>query len=71
MMRNATQSLTILLGELASEGCTVVLTTHNLGLGLAIGKRVVVLARGKIVHDARRANVDPETFVEEYRTLTV
>jgi heme exporter protein A len=68
---NATRSLTDLLGELASEGCTVVLTTHNLDLGLAVGKRVVVLARGKIVHEAHRADVDPEAFVEQYRELTV
>ncbi len=47
----AAEALTALLGELAGGGSTVLLTTHTLeGLGAA-GRRVVVLNRGRIVHD--------------------
>ncbi len=47
----AAEALTALLGELAEGGGTVLLTTHTLeGLGAA-ERRVVVLNRGRIVHD--------------------
>lgn len=66
----AAQALTDLLGELAGEGCTVLLTTHDLSRGLAMGQRVVVLARGQVVYDAPREEVDPATFPEVYQRLT-
>jgi heme exporter protein A len=65
----ATQMLTDLLTDLTDDGCTVLLTTHNLERGLALGQRVIVLDRGRIVHDARREAIDPVTFGEFYRTL--
>ncbi len=67
---NAAQVLTGLLADLAEEGCTVLLTTHNLERGLALGRRVVVLARGRVVYDEPREAIDPATFSETYRTLT-
>lgn len=67
---NAAQVLTDLLAELAGEGCTVLLTTHNLGRGLAVGHRVVVLARGHLVYDERREAITPTTFPETYHALT-
>jgi len=66
----AVQALTDLLTELAGEGCTILLTTHNLERGLAVGRRVVVLARGRLVYNASRAEVDPATFPEVYQRLT-
>ncbi|MBN1179514.1 MAG: heme ABC exporter ATP-binding protein CcmA [Anaerolineae bacterium] len=66
----AAQVLSDLLTELAGEGCTVVMTTHDLERGLAVGHRVVVLARGRIVYDAHRNQVDPGTFFDTYRALT-
>jgi len=66
----AAQALTNLLEELAEEGCTVLLTTHDLSRGLAMGQRVMVLARGQAVYDVPRAEVDPATFPEVYQRLT-
>jgi heme exporter protein A len=66
----ASQSLSDLLVSLADEGTTVVLTTHDLSRGLAVGRRVVVLVGGKIARDVSRAEVDPTTFPEVYRELT-
>lgn len=67
---NAAQVLTDLLAELAGEGCLVLLTTHNLERGLAVGRRVAVLARGRLVYDERREAIDPTTFPDTYRSLT-
>lgn len=67
---NAAQVLTDLLAELAGEGCVVLLTTHNLERGLAVGRRVAVLARGRLVYDERREVIDPTTFPDTYRSLT-
>jgi heme exporter protein A len=65
----AAQVLTDLLTDLTDDGCTVLLATHNLERGLALGRRVIVLDRGHVVHDARREAIDPVTFGELYRTL--
>jgi heme exporter protein A len=66
----AAETLTALLGELADEGCTILLTTHNLGRGLAMGQRIVLLNRGQVVLDERREGLAPEQFAKTYRTLT-
>ena len=62
--------LTHLLLELSGEGCTVLLTTHNFGRGLATGQRIIVLNRGQIVLDEQRETVDAVTFADTYRALT-
>jgi heme exporter protein A len=65
----AAQALTGLLAELTGEGCTTLLTTHDLGRGLEVGRRVVVLARGRLVYDERREGISPATFPDTYRVL--
>jgi heme exporter protein A len=67
---SAAQVLTDLLTELAGKGCTVLLTTHNLERGLATGRRVVVLSRGRIVYDERGEAIDLLMFPITYRDLT-
>ncbi|MGB9776206.1 MAG: heme ABC exporter ATP-binding protein CcmA [Anaerolineae bacterium] len=66
----ATEALSALLGELAGEGCTILLTTHDLERGLAAGNRIVVLSRGRVVYDALASDTDPATFPDLYRRLT-
>jgi heme exporter protein A len=66
----AAQMVIDLLTELAGVGCTTLLATHDLERGLAMGQRVIVLHRGRIVHDERREAIDPATFSEVYRALT-
>ncbi len=68
---NAAQVLTDLLTKLAGEGCTVLLTTHNLERGLEVGRRIIVLAQGQIVYDAPRAEVNAAAFPKMYHQLTV
>ena len=66
----AVQVLTALLAELAGDGCTILLTTHDLARGLEVGQRLVVLAHGGVVYDVPRAGVDLASFPEEYVRLT-
>jgi len=67
----ATRVLSDLLAELAGEGgATVVLTTHDLGQGLALAGRVVVLSRGRIVHDAPSRELEAGSFPALYERLT-
>jgi heme exporter protein A len=68
---DATQVLTDLLTGLTGEGCTVLLTTHNLERGLAAGQRAMVLTRGRLVYDECKEAIDPATFADTYRALTV
>jgi heme exporter protein A len=67
---NAAQVLTDLLAELADEGHTVLLTTHNLERGLMAGQRMLVLVRGRLVYDERGEAVSPAAFRATYRALT-
>jgi heme exporter protein A len=63
----ASDALTVLLADLVREGCTLLLTTHNLQSGESIGQRAVVLLRGCVVHDAPLT--DHTAFLELYRQL--
>jgi heme exporter protein A len=67
---NASEVLTDLLVGLAGEGCTILLTTHNIGRGLAVGTRIVVLVEGRVVYDVPRTDVELDTFPQLYRELT-
>jgi ABC-type multidrug transport system ATPase subunit len=60
-----------LMEELAlGDGRTVVLTTHNLGAGLRLGSRVVVLSRGRVVHEQDRVSAhDGEALAGMLRKL--
>jgi heme exporter protein A len=66
---NAAEVLTDLLVGLTGEGCTILLTTHNIGRGLAVGSRIVVLVNGRVVYDVPRSDVELETFPDLYREM--
>jgi heme exporter protein A len=66
----ATSMLTELLTELAGEARTILLTTHDLDRGLALGQRLIVLAQGHLAYDEGRETIDPGAFPEAYRALT-
>lgn len=51
----ATATLTALLRQLAGEGCTIVMTSHDLAQGLALARRVIALRQGRVVLDAPTA----------------
>ena len=66
----AARVLTDLLSQfVAEENSAVLLATHDLSRGLAQGHRVVVLARGRVVQDVPRPEVDPAVFTAWYQQL--
>lgn len=64
------QALRDLLDELGGGGTTILLTTHNLGHALSVGKRVLVLHRGELVYDQPRRTVQLDAFSNTYDALT-
>lgn len=69
--RQAATTLSRVLTEAHASGSrTVVMTTHDLHRGLAMGDRLVILERGQIVYQARRDTLDAARLEEIYRSLT-
>jgi len=58
------------LGRLRDEGKTLVLTTHHLEIGLALGDEVAILDRGKVRFASARSGVDAEGFADLYESRT-
>jgi ABC-type multidrug transport system ATPase subunit len=58
------------LREVALEGRTILMTTHDIERGLALADRVAILARGVIAYDAARAEVDAAPFARTYTDVT-
>ena len=53
---NAVEILNRMLDETVAEGRTVILTTHDLELGLRSASRAHIIDRGKIVHSGEGAD---------------
>jgi hypothetical protein len=41
-----------------------------MGRGLAVGQRMLVLHRGRLVYDQLRTAISPDTFADTYQTIT-
>jgi heme exporter protein A len=67
---HASDRLEALLHTLNNGARTVVMTIHDLERGWAMCNRALVLARGKIVYEARTSEVDVTTFRSEFRRVT-
>lgn len=68
--QHAASVLSEVLTGVAAAGRTVLLTTHNLERGLVGSDRVIILNRGRVVHDADRAEIDPTSFAGVYQSVT-
>ncbi|MFC1947085.1 ABC transporter ATP-binding protein [Chloroflexota bacterium] len=49
---------------------TIIFTTHNLNRGCALSNRVIIMNKGKIVHDVPSSELDAENIEETYTRLT-
>jgi heme exporter protein A len=67
---HASDRLEELLHVLRDGRRTVVMTIHDLERGWAMCDRALVLARGKIVYEARTTEVDVATFRSEFKRVT-
>jgi heme ABC exporter ATP-binding subunit CcmA len=57
------------LDTLSEDERTVVMTTHNLERGLALGDRAIILVEGRVVFEERKQALDLARFRETYRQL--
>jgi heme exporter protein A len=58
------------LREANRRGATLLMTTHDVGLGLALCSSALVLVRGRIAWQGRVAAADAAAFEARYRDLT-
>ena len=68
--QDAAARLEAVMSSVGTEGRTVVMTTHDLERGLAVADRAVILAKGRVVFEAQRIELDSAAFKETYRQYT-
>ena len=68
--QDAAARLEAVMSSVGTEGRTVVMTTHDLERGLAVADRVVILAKGRVVFEAQRTELDASAFRDAYRQYT-
>ena len=68
--QRAAAMLTRVLTDVGTRSRTVLMTTHDLERGLSLGDRVAILARGQVVHQVKREEVDVEALREVYLRVT-
>lgn len=67
------QAISMLWEALLAEGeekRTIILTTHNLERGLELGDRLIILARGEIVYQKQRQDLDLASLKQAYQLST-
>lgn len=68
--QDAAAVLDDLLHQVATEGRTVIMTTHDLRRGHALADRIAILSRGQIVFDAPCREIDPDALPALYADVT-
>jgi heme exporter protein A len=64
-------ALTDMLHLLRSSGASLLLVTHNVDEGLAVGSHLAVMVGGRIVRREPCAGLDARGFLADYRTLVL
>ena len=67
---DASDQLSATLRGLQDGRRAVVMTTHDLDRGLALSDRALVIARGRLAHEARRDEIQASNFRETYSRVT-
>jgi heme exporter protein A len=68
--QDASATLDAVLRDVALQGRTVLMTTHDLARGLALSDRVTILSKGKIAYEAPSASLDHAAFAKTYAQVT-
>jgi heme exporter protein A len=68
--QDASAMLDSLLKDVAAQGRTVLMVSHDLPHALALAGRVAILSRGKIIHDLPAAGLDPASLSKTYEAAT-
>ncbi len=59
-----------LLRDVAADGHTIVMTSHDLGRALALSSQVAILSRGKIAYSGPSAAIASQDFARLYADVT-
>jgi heme exporter protein A len=62
-------ALSTLLGELRSAGAAMVMVTHNLAEGLAVGTQTAIMRDGRFVRYEARSAIDAAAYAAQYRAI--
>ncbi|MCL5280217.1 MAG: heme ABC exporter ATP-binding protein CcmA [Planctomycetes bacterium] len=62
----ATQDVCTIFDRFARDGGTILMTTHDLRLGLQCCRRVAVLDQGVLILDASKDRIDTRRFLDDY-----
>jgi heme exporter protein A len=68
--QDASAMLDRLLSEIASQGRTVVMTSHDLERSARLASRIDILSKGKIASSVGRSELGPGSLPELYRSVT-
>jgi heme exporter protein A len=68
--QDASAMLDGLLSEIASQGRTVVMTSHDLERSARLASRIDILSKGKIAASVAQAELDPGSLPDLYRSVT-
>jgi heme exporter protein A len=62
----STEDVLTIFGRFIRDGGAILMTTHDLRLGLRCCRRVAVLDQGVLILDARTEKVDKQRFLDDY-----
>jgi ABC-type multidrug transport system ATPase subunit len=62
----ACHHLITVLTEFTNNGGTIVMTTHDIDIGLKCCNRVVVLDKSNLIFDAKTSNIETARFLKDY-----
>ncbi len=68
--QDAAAMLDTLLRDVARDGHTIIMTTHDLSRALALSTEVAILSRGKIGYHGPSADLSPQAFPALYAEVT-
>lgn len=64
------EHLVAVLSDFQQKGGTIVMTTHDINLGLRCCRRAIVLDNSKIIFDAPTDTIDADVFAKDYVNYT-
>jgi heme exporter protein A len=62
----STEDVCTIFDRFVRDGGTILMTTHDLRLGLHCCRRVTVLDKGILILDARTEKIDAQRFLDDY-----
>ncbi len=65
----AALTLREILQDIMGGERTVVMTTHDISVGLELCDEIIVLDRGRIIFSGNRSDINPQTFEKDYMEL--